>query len=90
MTLVPSFRVEAALKVAPSSASGVPVRRGSVRRRWLRCLPQSLQRQYGGVGAVNRGTGESDGGFGGNGGVTIIQLDIEADSRAGAASSQFC
>lgn len=36
-----------------------------------------LQGQYRWVGAVNRRAGKRDGGFGGDGGITIIQLDIE-------------
>ena len=81
--LGPSFSVVAALKVAPSSASGVPVL-SRICTPTLVAWRQVLQGQNGGIAAVDGRTGEGDGRFGGYRSVAIIQLDVETDGRTGA------
>lgn len=46
---------------------------------------RTLQGQNGWVGTVNRRASKSNGGLLGNGDIAIIQLDVEAHGRAGAA-----
>lgn len=82
--LGPSFSVVAALKVAPSSASGVPVLSRICTPTLVALRRQSLQGQNGGIAAVDGRTGEGDGRFGGYRSVAIIQLDVETDGRTGA------
>ncbi len=83
--LGPSFSVVAALKVAPSSASGVPVL-SRILHADVGCAAggRVLQGQNGGIAAVDGRTGEGDGRFGGYRSVAIIQLDVETDGRTGA------
>ena len=83
--LGPSFSVVAALKVAPSSASGVPVL-SRICTPTLVALPAAefCRGQNGGIAAVDGRTGEGDGRFGGYRSVAIIQLDVETDGRTGA------
>ncbi len=70
---MPSFSVVAALKVAPSGPSGVPVFVEDLYADVGRAASSgALQSQNAGVGAVNRGTRESDRGFGGDRGITVV------------------
>lgn len=82
--LGPSFSVVAALKVAPSSASGVPVLSDLHADVGCAASGRVLQGQNGGIAAVDGRTGEGDGRFGGYRSVAIIQLDVETDGRTGA------